>query len=114
MYELINSHVDRLMSTVIESSDIIRYIWMLQELPGRDVSQDLEFQQKYCSHWALNGAGLGQSFRLAYFSLLQQTKSFAGQTSVESVTRTLNDVPVNATDRKALQFSFASKLVHMV
>jgi len=34
--------------------------------------------------------------------------------ALESVTRTLHDIPVNSTERRALQFSFASKLVHMV
>jgi hypothetical protein len=71
MYDLINAHVTKLLETVERRSDIDPYIWMLRELRNVDVSQHQEFQQKYCSYWALNGAGLGQRFRGAYFSLLE-------------------------------------------
>ena len=67
-----------------------------------------------CSYWALNGAGLGQRFRGAYYSLLEQSKHSTGQPSIENITRTLYEIPINAKEEKALQFSFASKLAHMI
>ena len=86
----------------------------MRQLHSCDISQHQEFQQKYCEYWALNGAGLDQPFRTAYFSLLEQTKSSPGQAAVEGITRTLYETPINAKREKALQFSFGSKLVHMI
>jgi len=114
MYELINCQVTRLLETVDRRSDLDPYIWMLRELRNLDVSRHQEFQQKYCSYWALNGAGLGQRFRGAYFSLLEQSKCSPGRLSIEDITRTLYEIPINAKEAKALQFSFASKLAHMI
>jgi hypothetical protein len=113
MYDLINSNITQLLGTV-HRSDIDDYVWMIRELHNCDVRQHREFQQRYCSYWALNGAGLGQPFRSAYFSLLEQAKCSPEQASVEGITNTLYVIPINAKEKKALQFSFASKLVHMV
>jgi len=113
MYDLMNGNITRLLGTV-NRSDIDEYVWMIRELHNCDVSQHREFQSRYCSCWALNGAGLGQCFRSAYFSLLEQAKSSPEPATVEWITRTLYEIPVNAKEVKALQFSFASKLVHMV
>jgi hypothetical protein len=62
----------------------------------------------------LNGAGLSQSFRSEYFSLLEREKCSAGNADVGRLARKLYETPVNSTERRALQFSFASKLVHMI
>jgi hypothetical protein len=113
VYDLINSNITKLVGTV-NRSDVDPFIWMTRALHSCDVSQDREFQQEYCSYWALNGAGLGQPFRRAYFSLLEQAKCAPEQASVEGITRTLYEIPINAKVEKALQFSFASKLVHMI
>jgi len=113
MYELINRHFDELLRSVKQKEDIDPYVWMIRELPNRDVAHDEEFQKKYASYWALNGAGLGQTFRAEYFSLMEREKC-SGTADVERVTRKLYEIPVNSKDKRALQFSFASKLVHMV
>jgi hypothetical protein len=113
MYDLINSNVTQLLGTV-NRSDVDPYIWMTRELHNRDVSHDQEFQREYCKYWALNGAGLGQPFRSAYFSLLEQAKCAPERASVEGITRTLYETPINAKVEKAMQFSFASKLVQMI
>lgn len=90
MYELINVHVTQLLRTVNRSADIDTYVWMIRELPNLDVSRDQKFQQEYCSYWALNGAGLGQTFRRAYFLLLEQTKNSPDRATVEGITRQLH------------------------
>jgi hypothetical protein len=112
MYALINAHVSELLGT-IASDDISDYVWLLRELHAGDVRQDEKFQQTYCSYWALNGAGLGQAFRSAYFARLEAEKRSMDSPAVDKVAGALYDIPV-AKDKKALQFSFASKLVHMV
>jgi hypothetical protein len=56
---------------------------------------------------------LGQAFRSAYFTLLEKEKRSTASPAVDKVARALYEIPV-AKERKALQFSFASKLAHMV
>jgi hypothetical protein len=114
MYQLINSHVEELLQTVAPEYDVHPYVWMLHSLPNVDVSRDQEFQRKYCSYWALNGAGLGQAFRSSYFSLLERSKHSPASAAVETIARELHKIPVNTTGRTSLQFSFASKLAHML
>jgi hypothetical protein len=113
MYELISQHLHQLIGTVKPKEDIDPYVWMIRELPNRDVAHDEEFQKKYSAYWALNGAGLGQTFRSEYFSLMEREKR-SHMTDVAGVTRKLYEIPVNSKNKKALQFSFATKLVHMV
>jgi hypothetical protein len=113
MYTLINQNITQLLATV-EQGDIDEYLWMIQELQNRDVTHDQEFHTRYCSYWALNGAGLGQGFRNEYFSILEQAKRSPENASVDGITRKLYEIPTNSLEKKALQFSFASKLVHMV
>jgi hypothetical protein len=114
MYQLINAHAEELIETVAPDYDIHPYVWLLQSLRNVDVSQNREFQRKYCSYWAVNGAGLGQVFRSYYFGLLEQTKHSSACPTVETIARALHKIPVNVTEKKSLQFSFASKLAHMV
>jgi len=59
-------------------------------------------------------SGLGQNFRAEYFLLLEREKASPARAGVEQVARKLYEIPVNSKGRKVLQFSFASKLVHMV
>jgi hypothetical protein len=100
MYELINRNLDELLGTVEQAADIEPYVWMIRELPHRDVTNDEEFQKKYCSYWALNGAGLGQNFRSEYFSLLEREKCSAGNADVQQITRILYETPVNSKEKK--------------
>src|SRR5471030_2510640 len=113
MYDLISRNFAQLLRT-IDRADIDQYLWMIRELPNRDVTRDGEYQKEYCSYWRLNGAGLGQGFRNQYFLLLEQAKHSPGHPAVDWVARKLYEHPVNSTEKKALQFSFASKLVHMI
>ena len=100
MYDLINRNIARLVPSIERRSDIDAYIWMIRQLHSCDVGQHQEFQQKYSPYWALNGAGLGQPFRTAYFSLLEQAKSSPGQATVEGITTTLYETPINAKGKR--------------
>jgi hypothetical protein len=95
MYDLINRNCERLLATVKKDWDIAPYVWMLLELPLRDVAHDEEFQRMYCSHWVLNGAGLDQGFRAKYFALLERQKRTPETASVEQVAWELYETPVN-------------------
>ena len=96
-------------------TEIKPYISLIRDLHEKNVSADEEYRKKYSWYWALNGAGLGKEFRDAYFCELERLKgSKADAETVEAVARRLWDVPVNGSGRRSLQFSFASKLVHVI
>jgi hypothetical protein len=114
MYDLINRHVARLLDSIKREGDIDPYVWMIQCLPNVDVSRDVKFQGVYRRYWQLNPARLSPDFCTAYFSLLEQSKHAPDRTTVEAVARALLRIPTHSNGRESLQFSFASKLVHMV
>jgi hypothetical protein len=112
MYELINGNIDTLLCSINRKKDIEPYIWLLETLPGVDVTNHPKYQQVYRDYWKLNPARLDDKFVAAYFSLLQELKNHT-EISVEVVSRNLLKTPSH-TGRYSLQFSFASKLVHML
>ena len=116
MYTLINRNIDLLLGGIGCKREVRPYVWLTRNLRDRSVSADEAYQREYSSYWGLNGAGLGKEFRDAYFCHLEELKrdSKPGVESVEAVARRLWKVPVNRSGRRSLQFSFASKLVHMV
>lgn len=111
MYEIINRNIDRILDNVDEDLDIRIYLTLLNRFRNVDVTRDTEFQNKYCRYWSLFGAGLSQNFRAEYFKLMERLKR-RPLPSIGEVTRILYEVPSNSSGRKALQFSFASKLLH--
>ena len=116
MYTLINQNIHRLLGEIDCESEVRPYVWLTCNLHNRNVSNDEEYQRKYSYYWALNGAGLGKEFRDAYFCKLEELKqnSKTDDKTVEAVARWLWEAPVNRSGRRSLQFSFASKLVHMI
>jgi hypothetical protein len=114
MYSLINSHIDRLLQTISPQDDVRPYVQLVRDLPNVDASQDMLFQRTYRRYWALNAARLGPEFLRAYFAVLERSKQSPERVTAELVARELLEIPVNSKGTKSLQFSFASKLVHMV
>ena len=113
MYAVINEHIEALLGVINPAQDVQPYVWLLQVLPNTDVAGDREFQRVYRRYWQLNPARLSDQFYAAYFGHLQQLK---GQTnaSVEAVARYLLAIPTHGDGRQSLQFSFSTKLVHML
>ena len=116
MYTLINRSIRCLLGEMDREQEVRPYVWLSRNLCNRNVSTDEAYQREYSSYWGLNGAGLGKEFRDAYFCKLEELKrdSKADEKTVEAVARHLWEVPINRSGRCSLQFSFASKLVHMV
>ena len=112
-YEIINRNIDLILGNKDEDVDIRTYLTLLSRFCNVDVTRDTEFQKKYCRYWRLFGAGLSQDFRLAYFELMEGLKGRA-LLSIRKVTLILSKVPSNSSGRRTLQFSFASKLLHML
>jgi hypothetical protein len=113
MYALINKHIADLLTFLVRSRDIDPYLDLQSKLHFTDVSSDTAFQATYKKYWQLNAARLSASFCAAYFGLLEERKNTPVPT-VEEVSRLLFQYPTQGNGRRSLQFSFATKLVHML
>ena len=107
MYNLIDQFAKEIVST-IPPEHVTEYDWLLQNVghvstPG--------YQQKYRSYWALNVARLNPSFYRAYFNALGTAPT--QKPTLSNVVHILYNASTNRSGRKSLQFSFATKLLHM-
>jgi hypothetical protein len=114
MYAIINQNVGALLNSINPQADIDPYVWLLGALPNRNIAQDQEFQRVYRRYWQLNPARLSKGYLAAYFGHLEQTRGQPEQVTVEAVARHLFPIPTHGNGSQSLQFSFASKLVHML
>ena len=114
MYTIINQNIEALLDSINPQADIDPYIWLFGALPNRNVAQDQEFQRVYRRYWQLNPARLSEDYLAAYFGHLEQLKGQPEHVTVEAVARHLLPIPTHGNGRQSLQFSFASKLVHML
>ena len=114
MYKLINRHIGQLLDVIDPGIDIQPYVLLVRQLNRVDVSRDLEYQRKYRRYWQLNAARLCEPFCQSYFALLEGLKRRARGATVGTVAQQLLQVPCHNNGQRALQFSFASKLVHML
>lgn len=114
MYAIINQNIGALLDSINSQADIDPYVWLLAELPNRNVAQDQEFQRVYRNYWKLNPARLSDKYLAAYFGHLEQLKGQPEHVTVEAVARHLLPIPTHGSGRQSLQFSFSSKLVHML
>ena len=70
MYHLINRHIQAILQSFAskDATDVSVYDWLVQNL--NNVATP-DYQQRYCKYWVMNGAGLSQQYRTAYFHKLQ-------------------------------------------
>ena len=113
MYNLINNHIDQIIDVIDPATHIEPYIWLVQNFDDINVATHEEFQKKYRAYWQLNAARLSDSFCNYYFELLQHSKANR-DIKVQFIARQLLEVPSHNNGHRALQFSFASKLAHMI
>ena len=114
MYALINHNVEILLDAINPQDDIQPYVWLLERLPNTNVGNDADFQRVYRRYWQLNPARLSEGYLAAYFGHLEQLKPQPENVTVEAVARHFLPIPTHRNGRQSLQFSFASKLVHML
>ena len=112
MYKLINQHIDAVLKQINQENDVQRYVWLMEKLPDVDVTKDPAFQHTYRQHWQLNPARLSPQFIETYFAHLQSLKG-RNDVDIEAVARYLFALPIRD-GIHSLQFSFATKLVHML
>ncbi|MDA0241796.1 MAG: hypothetical protein OT477_00120 [Chloroflexi bacterium] len=106
MYQLIQENTREVLLH-ISHKHISTYDWLIQH---SHQPQDTNFQTLFRIFWGMNAARLGSPYYAKYFTLLQVAMST--EIELETVVRQLYEVPVNKREQKALQFSFATKLLH--
>ncbi len=108
MYHLINNHIPQILDS-INGGHIADYDWLVQNI--QQVANPL-YQNRYRTFWRLNAARLSQDYCRVYFQHLQEGLNNPPQIGI--LTNELYQIPTHNNGRQALQFSFCSKLCHML
>jgi hypothetical protein len=108
MYHLINSHIQPVLQQ-IRPSWVREYDWLVSNLPNCGLPA---YQRRFKVFWRLNAALLQDDFCSAYFQALDDAR--ANPPDLAALATALHATPTHGNGRQSLQFSFASKLLHMV
>jgi hypothetical protein len=107
-YHEINENIGQILVS-IDPIHVTEYDWLVQNIHN---VAEAGYQRRYKSYWRLNGAGLSQDYCQAYFQHLQAgLNNNAPQLNI--LVNQLYQIPVRP-NRHALQFSFCTKLCHMI
>ena len=109
MYHLINNHIGQLLRS-IEGNHVTDYDWLVQNIA--QVATPM-YQNRYRTFWRLNAALLSQDYCQVYFQRLQRGLNNE-LPQVGSLASDLYEIPTHLNGRHSLQFSFCSKLCHML
>ncbi|MBZ5690200.1 MAG: hypothetical protein LAP86_34915 [Acidobacteriia bacterium] len=107
MYDLINQFAQTVVGT-IPPEHVTDYEWLLQNV-GQASTPD--YQRRYRRFWAMNAAQLSPAFYTTYFGTL--TAAMSHSPTLNSIAQTLHASSARQNGQKSLQFSFATKLLHM-
>jgi len=110
MYYLINSHIQQIIAS-IEYDHISDYDWLIQNV--HDVAAP-NYQRKYRTFWRLNAALLSPDYCQAYFARLGAGLINNDPPRLDDLVTELYDISTHQNGRQSLQFSFCSKLCHML
>lgn len=109
MYHLINNHIEQLLQS-INGNHVTEYDWLVQNIAQ---VADPQYQNRYRTFWRLNTARLSPHYCQIYFQCLQVGLNNEPP-QVGSLTNELYQIPTHLNGRQSLQFSFCSKLCHML
>jgi hypothetical protein len=109
MYHLINSHIEEILQS-IRQDHVTDYDFLVQNI---DRLQTPFYQAAYKNYWRLNVARLCDDFCRVYFDRLQSSLR-DGVPQIGELVKELHETPTHEGGRKSLQFSFCSKLCHMI
>jgi len=104
LYRIINENIDSLLlkEGIKHFKD---YYYLLDTLQKVNVAENMEYQRKYTGFWVMGR--LSKKYYKKYFELLETNKKNKN-ISLDCVVKELNTI-----DGK-IQFSFSSKLIHMI
>ncbi len=108
MYHLIEANAATVIGSM-QPQHVTEYDWLMQNI--RDCNTR-EYQARYKVFWRLGAARLSPHFCKAYFANLQAAQE--DTPDVGALAKRLQATPTHKNGRKSLQFSFVTKLVHMV
>lgn len=115
MYKLINQSMDRIVRQSGKDYDKKKdYVKQYDRLiEGRKSKLAEDYKRDYRSFWVMNRAVFSPEFYDAFFNLLAEGLRQGERRSfdIREVLQRLYDAPNN---RKSLQFSFATKLLHTI
>lgn len=113
MYAQINANAATLVRERRLPDAVRAYAHLRARFGETDVQKDGDFRRRYRIFWALNVARLGESWLNRYFGLLEDLKG-QRDVSLEAIVRELSSGAESGHGGGSLQFSFASKLLHML
>ncbi len=109
MYSVINRFQQAIIGA-ISSQDVADYEWLLQNIARASAAS---YQEKYRKFWGMNNAaGLSSGFQAAYFGAL--STGITQSPTISSLCQTLYNASTQRGGKKTHQFSFATKLLHMI
>jgi hypothetical protein len=108
MYRLINKHIEPLLERLQEENLVQDYDNLMHMFRETDVAVDREFQNRYANFWAFQG--VNAAWRQRYFRLLQDARNERSP----DLRRICDETIVSLEGEQRIQFSFATKLAHMV
>ncbi len=108
MYELINKNINPILDSISEKH-ISDYEWLL----NNKHNIGYHFKRRYKSFWQLNAALLSDEFCDEYFLEIQNSLK-KGSVDLRDITKKFYDIPSNKKGANKLQFSFCTKLCHVV
>jgi len=109
MYRIINENIELILEQIEKKGSIMDYVSLRTRLHKGNITNDQKFIKDYKDFWTMNRAMLGQDFFYKYFDYLEKNKKNQ-QINLSDVIAYLYG---NTTNQK-VQFSFSSKLVHMI
>lgn len=107
MYALICKNEQAILTAIDPQKDVQKYESLVSKIGE---ASNPQYQDEYKNFWQMKRAHLGSSFDQAYFSALDPSKTIP---ALRSLCQTLYRFPRLRGDQ-ALQFSFATKLRHML
>lgn len=107
-YEVINSNLENILGIIDQSGRVEEYDYLIA---NRDLTPNPEYQRRYICFWQMNRKGFSPEWLYLYFEILQANiKSTVG---LAQVVAKLWQIPATANGKYRLDFSFATKLIHM-
>ncbi len=107
MYDLINAHIDTILKQKIIPSHVNDYSCLIQNLSQITGSQ---FQKKYRGFWVMRFPC--QAYCQIYFQTLQA--AMTNPPTLNVLAENLYNTPSRKDGSLTLEFSFATKLLHMI
>ncbi len=110
MYYLLGDHIQPVLNVIGEkcAEHVTEYDWLIENLNKSTTS---EYQARYRRFWNMNAAFLSNAYCSAYFERLNTLSEIPLDAAV--LAKDLYDVPTNSKGRQTIQFSYATKLIHM-